>query len=139
MALRPLRGSEREALPGARPAGKTEPNERFEVSILLKRQSSDVLGRHVARLARGERPDRGRISRASLARTRTRSPQFASSRPGAVAIRRALQTLGMTVVDGSGVPPGPGMRVLRLYRKREKDTRRVRTAFRNRRQITSEV
>src|SRR6266436_7240781 len=58
MTLRPLRGSAREALPGARPAGKTEPNERFEVSILLKRQSSDVLGRHVARLARGERPDR---------------------------------------------------------------------------------
>src|SRR6266436_1576834 len=90
MTLRPLRGSAREALPGARPAGKTDPKERFEVSILLKRQSSDVLGRHVARLARGERPDRP-MTRQDFA------SQFGAHPDHIAAIRKFAATFGLTV------------------------------------------
>jgi kumamolisin len=90
MALRPLRSSERKALPGARSAGKVDPKERFEVSVLLKRQSSDVLGAQVARLARGERPARP-MTREEFAR------QFSAHPDHLTAIRRFAATFGLTV------------------------------------------
>jgi len=55
MAHRPLRGSEREVLAGARARGKADPNQPVRVSIVLKRQSSAVLVAHIARLERGDR------------------------------------------------------------------------------------
>jgi kumamolisin len=91
MALRPLRGSERKPLPGARSVGKTDPKERFEVSILLKRQSSDVLGSHVALLARGEGPDRP-MTREDFAR------QFCAHPDYFAAIRKFAVSNGLTVV-----------------------------------------
>ena len=91
MAHRPLRGSEREALPGARSLGKADPKERFEVSILLKRQSGAVLGDHAARLARGERPERP-ITREEFAR------RFGAHPEHLAAIRKFASAYGLTVV-----------------------------------------
>jgi kumamolisin len=90
MAVRPLRGSERKALPGARASGKADPKERFEVSILLTRQSKDVLAGHVARLARGEGPDRP-MTREDFAR------QFAANPDHLAAIRKFAASFGLTV------------------------------------------
>jgi kumamolisin len=90
MALQPLRGSERKPLPGARAAGMADPNERFEVSVLLKRQSSDVLGANVARLARGQRPGRP-MTRDDFAR------QFSAHPDHIAAIRKFAAAYGLTV------------------------------------------
>ncbi len=90
MALQPLRGSERKPLPGARPTGKTDPNERFEVSVLLKRQSSDVLSEHVARLARGQRAERP-MTRDDFAR------QFSAHPDHFATIRKFATAYGLTV------------------------------------------
>ena len=90
MAVRPLRGSERKALPGARATGKADPKERFEVSILLKRQSGEVLAGHVARLARGEGPGRP-MTREDFAR------QFGARPDHFSAIRKFAAGFGLTV------------------------------------------
>ena len=42
MALHPLKGSERQPLPGAKSVGKADPAERLEVSVLLRRRSGTV-------------------------------------------------------------------------------------------------
>ena len=39
MTKRPLQGSERAPLPGARSVGKADPNERFEVTVLVRRRA----------------------------------------------------------------------------------------------------
>ena len=51
MALHPLTGSERQPLPGAKSAGKADPAERLEVSVLLRRHGGDALAMHVKTLA----------------------------------------------------------------------------------------
>ena len=58
MPRHPLSGSERQPIRGARAIGKADPSERLEVSVLLRFRESDALKDRVARLARGERPDR---------------------------------------------------------------------------------
>jgi len=90
MAHRPLRGSERAPMPGASSTGKADPKERFEVTMLLKRQSSDVLGDRVARLARGERSDQP-MTREDFAR------QFGAHPEHLAAIRKFAGAYGLTV------------------------------------------
>jgi len=90
MAHRPLRGSERAPVPGASSTGKADPKERLEVTILLKRQSGDVLGDRVARLARGERSDQP-MTREDFAR------QFGAHPEHLGAIRKFAATFGLTV------------------------------------------
>jgi kumamolisin len=96
MAVRPLQGSERKALAGARPVGKIDPKERFEVSIFLKRQLSDELGGHVARLARGERPARP-MTREDFGRRFSAYPDYLS------AIRKFAASCGLTVAREQAV------------------------------------
>ncbi|SPE35733.1 Peptidase S53 propeptide [Burkholderiales bacterium] len=90
MAHRPLRGSEREPLPGARPVGNADPQERVQVSILLKRQSSAVLVGHIARLERGDRQARP-MSREDFAR------QFGARPEHLAAIRTFAAAHGLAV------------------------------------------
>jgi kumamolisin len=90
MAHRPLRGSERAPMPGASSTGEADPKERLEVTMLLKRQSSDVLGDRVARLARGERSDQP-MTREDFAR------QFGAHPEHLAAIRKFAANFGLTV------------------------------------------
>jgi kumamolisin len=50
----PLKGSERQPLPGARAVGKADPAERLEVSVLLRRQQGDDLTERVKKLSKRE-------------------------------------------------------------------------------------
>lgn len=51
MAIHPLNGSERAPPQGAKPVGKADPDERLEVTLLVRRRSSDAFAKHMAELA----------------------------------------------------------------------------------------
>ncbi|EKS71306.1 MULTISPECIES: S53 family peptidase [Caballeronia] len=51
MANHPLNGSERECLKDAQPIGKADPNERLEVTMLVRRRSHDAFEKHISALA----------------------------------------------------------------------------------------
>jgi kumamolisin len=51
MARNPLKGSERQPLPGAKAIGKADPAERLEVSVLLRRSNADMLKERMTKLA----------------------------------------------------------------------------------------
>ncbi|MDB5398559.1 MAG: Peptidase propeptide [Rhodopila sp.] len=51
MAQHPLKGSERQPLPGAKSVGKADPTERLEVTVLLRRNQPDVLKGRVQKLS----------------------------------------------------------------------------------------
>jgi kumamolisin len=53
MASRPLNGSERAPIPGARAVGKADPEERLEVSVLVRRRAVADLSETVQQLAAG--------------------------------------------------------------------------------------
>jgi kumamolisin len=55
MAHHSLTGSERQPLPGAKSVGKSDPAERLEVTVLLRRSQPDVLKERVRKLANRER------------------------------------------------------------------------------------
>jgi kumamolisin len=55
MASNPLQGSERSAMPGAHAVGAAAPDERLEVTLVLRRRGAAVLLDRAARLLRGER------------------------------------------------------------------------------------
>jgi kumamolisin len=50
----PLTGSERQPLPGAKATGRADPNERLEVTVLLRRQHASDLTDRVERLSKRE-------------------------------------------------------------------------------------
>src|SRR6516162_1824142 len=54
VTTRALQGSERQPLPEARAVGKADPEERLEVSVLLRRGNSAGLAEHVNKLAKRE-------------------------------------------------------------------------------------
>jgi len=90
MAHRPLRGSEREPLPGAHAVGKADPGERVQVSVVLRRQTSAVLAGHLARLERGDRQARP-MARDDFER------QFGARPEHLAAIRQFAAAHGLTV------------------------------------------
>ena len=49
----PLKGSERQPLPGAQTVGKANPEERLEVSVLLRRANAKALKERVEKLSKG--------------------------------------------------------------------------------------
>jgi kumamolisin len=61
-----LTGSHREPLAGARAVGKSDPTERLEVTVLVRRQNAAAFKEKVAGLASGARPS-GRMTHAQLA------------------------------------------------------------------------
>ena len=54
MPRHPLKGSERQPLPGAQPAGKADPDERLEVTVLVRRRADAAFKAHVGKLAAGD-------------------------------------------------------------------------------------
>ena len=62
MALRPLLGSERTPLSGARDAGAADPNDAVEVSVLVRRRRAGDLSARMSRLRRGDKSE-GHMSR----------------------------------------------------------------------------
>ena len=52
MANHALKGSERQPIKGARSLGKADPNERLEVTVLLRHRAADALHDHVKQLHR---------------------------------------------------------------------------------------
>jgi hypothetical protein len=67
MSTNILIGSHREPLPGARAVGKSNPAERLEVTVLVRRQNADAFKAKVAGLAAGER-SAGHMKHADLAK-----------------------------------------------------------------------
>lgn len=65
MARRPLKGSERRPLPQARLIGPADPQERLEVTVLLRRRDRQGLQDRLRRLNRGDRA--ATLSRADFA------------------------------------------------------------------------
>jgi len=51
---RPLEGSERKPLQGAKSVGKADPTERLEVTVLLRRRNTATLTELIRKLATGE-------------------------------------------------------------------------------------
>jgi len=91
VAQHPLKGSERTPLAGARSIGKADPNERLEVTVLLRHRAADQLREHVAKLAAGDRPV-GPLSREEFARRHGAAPADFD------AVRRFAQAHGLAVV-----------------------------------------
>ena len=55
MANHRLKGSERRPLPGARAIGNADPEERLEVTVLVRRRATDALTARVNKLAAGDK------------------------------------------------------------------------------------
>jgi kumamolisin len=92
MAIHPLKGSERQPLPGARSIGKADPAERLEVTILVRRQAAADLTERVGALAKGNlRGDH--ISREAFAR------QHGAEPADLAAVKRFADTHGLAVVQ----------------------------------------
>lgn len=73
MATQPLRGSERQPLPGAQSVGKADPAERLEVTIVARGRAGSDLKERVSELAKGDA--RGsHISREDFARQHGADP-----------------------------------------------------------------
>ncbi|HTW74189.1 MAG TPA: S53 family peptidase [Steroidobacteraceae bacterium] len=66
MATRPLKGSERTALPQAHAIAAADEHERLEASVILRPQARAALAQRVSRLARGDRSG-GALSREAFA------------------------------------------------------------------------
>ncbi|MPV71501.1 protease pro-enzyme activation domain-containing protein [Burkholderia sp. BE17] len=92
MANHLLKGSERAPFDGARSVGKADPAERFEVSIIVRRRSSDVLEKHVARLAAGDKSP-GYIKREDFAK------QFGADATDMDAVKTFADKHGLVVVE----------------------------------------
>jgi len=81
MATCPLKGSEKAPLPNARVLGPADPQERLEVSVIVRPQARAALEEHVSRLARGDRSG-GPLSREAFA------PAHGASAAHLAAVRR---------------------------------------------------
>lgn len=92
MSKRPLRGSERNAISGARSIGKADPAERLEVSILLRRRDDDQLKARISKLTAGDQSD-GCLDRAAFAR------QFGADPGDIAAVRNFAGQHGLAVVQ----------------------------------------
>ena len=92
MARHPLKGSERQPLPGAKSVGKADPAERLEVSVLLRRRSGTALTEHVKKLASREKSDR-HLSREEFER------QFGADNADMAAVKKFAGAQGLAVVQ----------------------------------------
>ena len=92
MARHPLKGSERQPLPGASAVGKADPTERLEVSVLLRRSNAAALTEHVRKLT----------SRASADNHLTREEferRFSADSADIAAVRKFADAHGLAVVQ----------------------------------------
>jgi kumamolisin len=92
MARHPLSGSERTPFEGARSVGKADPAERLEVSVLVRRHSSDALKEHVNKLAAGD-ATHGHINREDFAK------QYGADSADIAAVKTFAGRHGLAVVE----------------------------------------
>ncbi len=88
----PLKGSERQALAGAKPVGKADPAERLEVTVLLRHSNAEALAEHVKKLARRERAG-NHLSREQF------EDQFGADTSDIATIRTFANAHGLAVVQ----------------------------------------
>ena len=87
---------------GARSAGKADPAERLEVSLILRHRANDVLKDRVAKLAAGETPGR-HLSREEFAQ------QFGADPADIAAVKKFAGAHGLAVVEEGAALLGSGM------------------------------
>src|SRR5271163_2495355 len=86
----PLKGSERQPVPGAKSVGKSDPKERLEVTVIVRRRAADDLQKKVKELVKG---GRSHISRDEFAKTYGAAPaDFA-------AVKKFAEKHGLAVVQ----------------------------------------
>ena len=91
MARRPLEGSEKRLSDQARDLGPADPNERLEVSVLVRRRQSDQLRARAERLRRGD-PSGDHMSREDFAN------QFGAGPADMGAVAAFAQSFGLSAV-----------------------------------------
>ena len=99
---RPLAGSERRPMPGSKPVGRADPDERLEVTLLLRRRSATSLAVAAGKLHRHNFP-RADLSRADFAAA------YGSQDADAEAVAAFAERGGFAVVQYA-----PGRRTLVL-------------------------
>jgi kumamolisin len=92
MAGKPLKGSERKPLPGARAVGKADPTERLEVSVMLHRRNADAFAQRATRIMRRGRAG-GHLSREEF------EQQFGADDADIDAVKRFAGTRSLSVVQ----------------------------------------
>ncbi|SAL49793.1 S53 family peptidase [Caballeronia humi] len=92
MSKHPLMGSERAPFDGAQSVGKADPAERLEVTVLVRRGSSDALRTRVSKLVAGNASD-GHIQREDFAQ------QFGAAPNDMSAVRNFASQHGLSVVE----------------------------------------
>jgi kumamolisin len=92
MSTHVLAGSIREPLAGARLAGKANPAERLEVTVLVRRQSADAFKAKVAKLSAGD-PQEAYVGRADFA------GQFGASPVDLAAVEEFAERYDLAVVQ----------------------------------------
>jgi kumamolisin len=92
MAHHPLKGSERQPLPGAKSVGKADPTERLEVTVLLRRGHPDMLKERVRNLAKREQVG-PHLSREAF------EQQFGASTTDIAAVRTFAREHNLAVVQ----------------------------------------
>jgi kumamolisin len=92
MPSHPLVGSERQPLPGARPIGKADPDERLEAAIVVRPHAGAAMTERVKRLAAGDRSQR-HLTREEYAQ------QFAADPADIAAVEQFANAHGLAVVQ----------------------------------------
>jgi kumamolisin len=92
MPRHPLVGSERLPLPGARPIGKADPDERLEAAVIVRPRAGAAMTERVRRLAAGDRSQR-HLKREEYAQ------QFAADPADIAAVEQFANTHSLTVVQ----------------------------------------
>src|SRR5277367_708058 len=90
----PLKGSERQPIPGAKSVGRSDPTEPLEVTVLVRRQAADDLENRVKQLAQG---GRSHVSRQKFAK------QYGASAGDLAAVKRFAKKHGLAVVQEDAV------------------------------------
>jgi kumamolisin len=88
----PLKGSERQPLPGAKAVGKADPAERLEVTVLLRRRDAVALTAHVDKLA-GRKSAGNHLSREQF------EERFGADPEDIATIRTFADAHGLSVVQ----------------------------------------
>jgi kumamolisin len=89
--MEPVHGSDRKPMPGARDVGDANPQERLEVTVMLRQPADDALKARLAALAAGDRSS-GFLSREAYAR------QFGADPADIAAVTAFAQAHGLAVV-----------------------------------------
>ena len=89
-----LKGSDRQPIPGSKSVGRSDPTERLEVTVLVRRQAADDLENRVKQLAQG---GRSHVSRQKFAK------QYGASAGDLAAVKRFAKKHGLAVVQEDAV------------------------------------